>query len=546
MTRTWRLPIILVLIGVLVAGIAFEGSNSDTSTASVRTDSYMPTARSADAVGSTWYCAAGSATGDASGFAEQTVSIANSSDQTVTGRLTAYSDTGEQLSTQVKVGPHSRQNVRVSDVQRSRWASALVELSGGEVSVAQLFQGPAGRSTGACASAPAKDWYFPAGSSRNGARNLMAMFNPFPGDATVDLTFDTEDGARTPQQFQGLVLPGSRVTVVDIGNVVTLREHVSTIVHSRTGRVVAQQIQTADGREGSQEGLTVTLGASAVSPVWSFALATPPDSDAHEVIAVLNPSDADTTVEVQVQVDDADQVGSVEPYRITVAAGRSATLDLMSDARIPRSAGRWIIARSVDGTGVVVERSIGAKRVGEFGGLSYTMGVPIVATEWLATFGDPAWANTSSLAISNPAAVGDAVVTVTVHGVGAAKELSEAVELTIAAGSRILIDLSRVLANRNEASLSIESNQPVVVGQLIATKGPVDLMTPVVYPVSGTISVLREVVEPQVSLVSADELSTTDETVDAPSTTVSNSSTSVSTSSTSSTTASSSTTTTRR
>jgi hypothetical protein len=280
--------------------------------------------------------------------------------------------------------------------------------------------------------------------------------------------------------------------------------------------------------------------------VWSFALATPPDSDAHEVIAVLNPSDVDTTVEVQVQIDDADEVGSVEPYRITVAAGRSATLDLMSDARIPRSAGRWIIARSVDGTGVVVERSIGAKRVGEFGGLAYTMGVPIVATEWLATFGDPAWANASLLAIGNPAAAGDAVVTVTVHGVGAAKELSEAVELTIAAGSRILIDLSKVLANRNEASLSVESNQPVVVGQLIATKGPVDLMTPVVYPVSGTISVLREVVEPQVSLVSADELSTTDETVDASSTTVSSSSTSVSTSSTSSTTANSSTTTTRR
>jgi len=546
MTRTWRLPIILVLIGVLIAGIVFEGSNADESTASVRTDSYMSTARSAEAVGSTWYCAAGSATGDSSGFAEQTVSIANSSDQAVTGRLTAYSETGAQSSTQLQVGPHSRQNVRVSDIQRSRWASALVELSGGEVSVAQIFQGPAGRSTGACASAPAKDWYFPSGSSRNGARNLMAMFNPFPGDATVDLTFDTEDGARTPQQFQGLVLPGSRVTVVDIGNVVTLREHVSTTIHSRTGRVVAQQIQTADGREGSQEGLTVTLGAPAVSPVWTFALATPPDSEAHEVIAVLNPSDVDTTVEVQVQIDDADQVGSVEPYRINVAAGRSATLDLMSDARIPRSAGRWIIARSIDGTGVVVERSIGAMRVGEFGGLSYSMGVPIVATEWLATFGNPVWASASSLAISNPSAAGDAVVTVTVHGVGAAKELSEAVEVTIAAGSRILIDLSKVLAGRNEASLSIDSDQPVVVGQLISTTGPVDLMTPVVYPVSGTISVLREIVEPQVSLLSPDELSPADETVDMTSTTVPNTSTTVSASSTSGTPTSSSTTTTRR
>ena len=534
MTRTWRFPIIILLIGVLVAAVSIEGSRSTDPSTVIGRDSFMPTARSADAVGSTWYCAAGSATGDDSGFAEQTVSIANSSDQEVTGRLTAYPDRGEQTSTPVKIGPNSRQSIRISDVVRSRWASALVELSGGEVSVAQFFEGPAGRATGACASAPASAWYFPAGSSRNGARNIMALFNPFPGDATVDLTFDTEDGARTPQQFQGLVLPGGRVTVVDIGNVVTLREHVSTIVRSRTGRVVAQQIQTADGREGAQEGLTVTLGASSVSPVWSFAVATPPDSEAREVIAVLNPGDVDTTVEVQVQVDDAEQVGSVEPYRLTVAAGRSATVDLMGDARIPRSAGRWIIVRSVDGVGVVAERSIGAKRTEESGGLAYTMGVPILATQWLATFGDPIWADTSTLAISNPSANGEARVTVFVHGVGSARELVDAVELSIAPGERVLVDLSKALANRNEASLSIRSDLPIVVGQLITTKGPVQLITPVVYPVAGSISLVGAVVDPQVSLVAIDELSTEQEPADATttSTTVSSSSSSTGSSTT--------------
>ena len=506
MRRTWRLPIIVLVVGVLVAAVVLERSRSADTSSAVGLESSMPVARAADAVGSTWYCAAGSATGDGSGFAEQTVSIANSSDQEVTGRLTAYPDRGEQTSTPLRIGPNSRQTIRVSDVVRSRWASALVELSGGEVSVAQIFQGPAGRATGACASAPATDWYFPAGSSRNGARNIMALFNPFPGDATVDLTFDTEDGARTPQQFQGLVLPGGRVTVVDIGNVVTLRERVSTIVHSRTGRVVAQQIQTADGREGAQEGLTVTLGASSVSPVWSFAVATPPDSEAREVIAVLNPGDVDTTVEVQVQIDDAEQVGSVEPYRLTVAAGRSATVDLMGDARIPRSAGRWIIVRSVDGVGVVAERSIGAKRTEESGGLTYTMGVPNLATQWLATFGNPSWAEASTLAIANPSANGEARVTVLVHGVGTSRELVDVVGVSIAPGERVLVDLSKALANRNEASLSIVSDLPVVVGQLITTGNPVELITPVVYPVAGSIVLVGAVVDPQVSLIAVDEL----------------------------------------
>jgi hypothetical protein len=406
----------------------------------------------------------------------------------------------------VRVGAHARQTIRVSDVLRAAWASALVELSGGEVTVGQVFAGPSGRAVSACASAPAPDWYFPAGSSRNGARNLLALFNPFPGDATVDLTFDTEDGARTPQQFQGLVLRGGRVTVVDVGAVVTLREHVATTVRARSGRVVAQQIQSADGREGGQEGLTVTLGATITSDLWTFAVATPPESDAHEVVSVINPGEDDAVVEVQVQIDDASQIGSVEPYRLSVPAGRSATVDLMADARIPRSAGRWIILRSIEGPEVVAERSIAAKRAADTGGLAFTMGVPIGATDWLATFGDPTWAATSVLAVANPSAHGDAHVTITVHGAGDARGLAGVVDVVVAPGERRTIDLSAALGARSEASLAISADLPVVVGQLITTKSPADILTPVVCPISGTISAFRSVIDPQVSLVSNDAL----------------------------------------
>jgi hypothetical protein len=74
-----------------------------------------------------------------------------------------------------------------------------------------------------------------------------------------------------------------------------------------------------------------------------------------------------------------------------------------------------------------------------------------------------------------------------------------------------------------------------VVGQLITTKGPVELITPVVYPVAGTISLVGAVVDPQVSLVAIDELSTEQEPIDA-STTSTAAGSSSSTSSSSSTT----------
>lgn len=499
MRRPRRLPMLVLLLAVVIAAVVAE--RSSTPSTAERLDASMPTARPEGAVGSTWYCAAGSATGDANGFAEQSVTVTNASDDAVTGTLTAFPDRGEPVTSPLRVGAHSRQTVRISEVTRALWASALVELSGGEVSVAQILQGPAGRAVGACASSPAPEWFFPSGSTRNGARNLMALFNPFPGDATVDLTFDTEDGARTPQQFQGLVLRGGRVTVVDVGAVVTLREHVATTVRARSGRIVAQQIQSSDGREAAEQGLAVTLGSPVTAPVWSFAVATPPGSEAHEVISVLNPGDTDATVEVQVQIDDSAEVGSVEPYRLSVAAGRSTTVDLMADARIPRTAGRWILVRATEDAPIVAERCIGEKRGEGAGGLTCTVGVPVLATEWLTSFGDPAWAATSSLAIANPTPGVDARVTVTVHGAGGAKDLPNVIEVLVPAGDRLVVDLAAALATRNEASVSISSDRPVVLGQLLTTASPVELLTPVVVPVAGTISAIGAVVDPQVAMV---------------------------------------------
>ena len=504
MTRTLRLPILVLAVALVLAAVVHQVSSDGTADSSVRLDSFMPTAQTAGAEGSTWYCAAGSATGDPNAIAEQVVHIANASSTEVNGQITAVPDKGDPVTTRVRVPAHGRSVVRVSDMVKADWASAIVELSGGESTVAQALQGSSGRTYSTCASAPGQDWYFPSGSTRNGTRNLVALFNPFPGEATVDLSFDTDDGARTPQQFQGLVLPGRRVVVVDVAAVVTLREHVSTTVHARAGRVVAEQLQTSDGRSGGEQGLTATLGAPAPSDLWFFPVAAPADSTAHEIVSVMNPGDTDSSVQIQVQIDDSAVVGSVEPYVLSVPSHRSATIDLMADARIPKSAGRWLIVRTTDGSEVVVERAIGAVRSAGGGGLTTTMGLPVVATEWLTTFGNPAAVSASILAVANPDPSNTATVTVTVHGAGASKDLPTATDVRIAPGDRAVFDLMQLLSGRNEASITISSDQPVAVGQWMAASGVLDYMTPSDVPVRGAISMLRSVIDPQVGEVQLD------------------------------------------
>jgi hypothetical protein len=503
MNRAWRLPALVVLFGLLVGSwfVQDQNASDEPAAVSVRLVETVPTASKPGSVSSTWYCAAGSATGIASGegagIAEQVVIIANDSDADATGSLTVIPESGQRSSVSLKILARSRQLVRVSDVAKSAWASALVEVTGGEVVVSHELAGPSGKTVGACASAPGSDWYFPAGTTRAGSRNLLALFNPFPGEATVDLTFDTDDGTRTPQQFQGLVIPGSRVVVVDVGAVVTLRKHVATTVSTRTGRLIAEQVQTTDGRDGTDSGLTSVLGGTTPAAIWVFADGSPAGSAVGETISVFNPSDQDATVQVQVQLDDQQTNGTVEPFEVTVASRRFAVVDLYSDPRVPRSVGHWVIVRTLDGAPVIVERSLTGIKGSGLPGLSHTMGVPIVATRWLVGSLVNGDVKTATLSVANPSATDTAMFTIRSITGGRVVDLSGAVDVSLAPGERRLVDVGALLAASPEVSFEIAADSAVSVGQWLQFRARTDFATPQAFPVSGTQALLRRAITPQ-------------------------------------------------
>jgi hypothetical protein len=500
MKRIWRLPVLLLLPALIVGAVIAQDRIEADSTPSVRLNEMVPTASPDDALSSTWYCAAGSATGvttgENAGIAEQTVVIANATDVDATGAVTAYTESGETALKAVTVGAHSQTSVRMSDVISAPWASALVEVSGGGITVSHELRGPAGRSISACASSPSSRWYFPAGTTRAGARNFLALFNPFPGEATLDISFDTEDGARTPQQLQGMVVPGGRLVMVDVSAIVTLRERVATTINVRIGRVIAEQIQTADGRSNSEQGLTSVLGATTVAPLWTFPVATAASTTAREIVSVMNTAEFDTEVQVEVLLDDPATNGSVEPFVLQVASNRSAQIDLGSDPRIPKSVGRWLIVRSANDALIVVERSIGATRSDSAGGLAFTMGVPVLATSWLGTLATTSDASSSLIAVANPSATATATVTVSTHALGSKREISTTRSVRIAPGQRLVLNLASIATDRTNASVQVESDQPVVVGQWITTSTPMEIITLSDFPLVGTESLPVDVFTP--------------------------------------------------
>lgn len=500
MKRIWRLPM-LVLVPALIIGAVLVQDRVITDPApTVRLNEMVPTASTDDALSSTWYCAAGTATGvstgDTAGFAEQTVVIANASENDAVGSVTVYAESGDTALKSVEVSAHGQTSLRVSDIIKAPWASALVEVSGGGITVTHELRGPAGRSISACASSPSSQWFFPSGTTRAGTRNVLALFNPFPGEATLDIAFDTEEGARTPQQLQGMVVPGGRVVTVDVGAIVTLRERVATTINVRIGRVIAEQIQTSDGRSNSEQGLTSVLGATTVAPIWTFPVATAASTTAREIVSVLNTGDFDTEVQVEILLDDPVTNGSVEPFVLEVASNRSAQIDLGSDPRIPKTVGRWMIVRSMNDAPIVTERSIGTTRTASAGGLAFTMGVPVLATSWLGTVATTTDVSATLIAVANPSATTTATVTISIHSKGSVDMPSSTQSVRVAPGQRLVLNLVSATTGRTDASLQVESDQPVVVGQWMTTSTPFEILTISDFPRVGTESLPVNVFTP--------------------------------------------------
>jgi hypothetical protein len=499
MSRVWRLPILVLLPVLVLVAVAVEGRSDGDTAPAVRLSELTPTAAPSGTLSSTWYCAAGSATGattgEGAGPAEQTVIVSNASDTASTGVITLYPEGAAAKAVPIEIGAHASTSVKVSDQVKAAWAAAMVEVTGGEVSVAHQLVGATGQSVSDCASAPGADWYFPGGTTRVGTAQWLALFNPFPGEATVDLAFDTPDGARTPQEYQGIVVPGGSVVVKKVSDVVTLRDEVSTTVSARSGRVVAEQVQALEGREGGPKGLTATLGATAPSPVWSFPMSAPGGVDAGESVAVFNPGDTDTDVLVQVQLDAPEVNGTVEPFEVSVPAHRFAVVDVSADERVPPGVAHWLVVSTPGGSEIVAQRTLTG---GAGGGYSTTIGMPVVATRWLSPVANIAGATSPQLSVANPSPTETATFTVRRSGAGSSGDVDGAVDLTVAPGQRVVIALDGA-GFEPGSTAEVVSDRPVVVGLWLTLASPADVATPLGVPVGGSQSLPVEVVGPTVA-----------------------------------------------
>ncbi|MDQ1397020.1 MAG: hypothetical protein QOG64_2279 [Acidimicrobiaceae bacterium] len=448
-----RFPAIVVLAALLVAaGVADRdhGGQVRASAAPVLAGA-MPTAAPPTSLNSSWYCPG--ATSAPGGPANGSITILNTGDRPLTAKVTVVPVTGDAKTLSVPVPAKARTLVHEIDILTAPVAAALVDLDGGAAAVELTVNGPGGWDSTPCASAASDRWYFATGTTDRDATLLVTLFNPFPGDAIVDLSFATDQGPSVPGEFQGLIVPAGRLTVVNVGDHVRRRADVATTVVARAGRVVAGKIQT---QAPPAVATVAALGAPSDGASWVFPDGFA-DAGVTEQYHLYNPNNRDATATLSAVLDQ----GEADPLPLTVPPQATVVVVTNDQNRIPKGVGHSATVRSTNGVGIVVERTLAAGKPSPRLGLGDVLGARRAAPRWALPVGAAAAGIDEVIVLFNPG-TRPATAAVTAFGQSQGPGIEGLQALSVPAGGRLAIQLDDHITG-DPLPVLIDASEPVVV-----------------------------------------------------------------------------------
>jgi len=458
-----RIPILVVFALILVGAAVVDRQANPSPAAEADTLRLkVPAAAKASAGSSAWYCAG--ATAGANSLADGYVIVANSSSKALTGTMTVIPLAGESKGAPFQVAASSHVALHIADVLTAPFASAIVELDGGGVTVELSTTGPLGDSATPCASSGSSQWYFAEGSTTKDASETLLLFNPFPDDAVVNVVFSTDEGQVVPQALTGLSIRGQGMVAIGVGDHVQRRAAIATSITAQRGRLVAARLQTFDGTAG-RKGISVALGSPVAAETWYF-----PEGKVTEGLVerfqLYNPSRQEAAVELHLTLDQ----GQAEPIIVAIPAESRVTVTANEEARIPKDVAHAVTARSVNGVGIVVERTIDAAPASHRNGLSVMPGALVAANRSAFAAGQSDDQVDEWIVIQNPGNR-SATVSLTVLAGGMPTTDPSLQNIEIPAGQRRAVHLTEVI-KLQATPLVIESSVPIVVERdLFRTKG---------------------------------------------------------------------------
>lgn len=343
----WRVAALVVLV---VAGVAVAVGVRGTPAPVGAAPTPSALVGAPDAESSAWYCAGQSA---GSGISPGFLVLTNTTARPVRATITATSDSGATAHTAVEVPAHGVVTPPIPALSSGSWESETVITSGGGVAVTQTVHSSLGWSQAPCQSTTSAQWYFAGGSTAAANTLAVSLLNPTSTPVVVDLSFLTPAGMVHPINYQGLVLPAGQMAVENVTAEVQQIPTISTIVSTRTGRVVAAEVQQIVDAGQTSGGLSIVPGVPAPQSHWAIPQAQEVPGGTSE-IDIFNPGKASESVTVKVRLPS----GPLAPLTDKILPGTTWVLVTSAQTRIPDD---QTYATSIDATGgpgVVVSRTV--------------------------------------------------------------------------------------------------------------------------------------------------------------------------------------------
>ena len=233
------------------------------------------------------------------------------------------------------------------------WESETVITSGGGVAVTQTVHNSLGWSQAPCQSTTSAQWYFAGGSTAAANALYVSLLNPTSTPVVVDLSFLTPAGMVHPINYQGIVLPAGQVAVENVTSEVQQVATISTVVATRTGRVVASEVQELVGPGGTSGGLSLVPGVPAPQSHWAIPQAQEvPGGSPRSTSSTRAPSTETVTVRFRLPS------GPLAPLTDKVLPGTTWSLSTSAQTRIPDNETYATTIDATGGPGVVVGRTV--------------------------------------------------------------------------------------------------------------------------------------------------------------------------------------------
>lgn len=239
-------------------------------------------------------------------------------------------------------------------------SSAVLEFSGSEGAAGVVAIGEDLLAGDLCPAWIPATWHLPGGSTLEGERLVLRLFNPFTADARVDLWALSELGSEADDRLEALTVPARRSRIVVIDEILNGRESLSIIVRPSTGSVIP--VMSLDTGTDS-----AVWAGTAASEGWEFPLAS---VDGLDTFLVLT---NEASLEVNFLIEVFDEEGaSGTPF--------GGNIEGPGQVRVPLSD----LPTSVAGVRVTGDGPFGAAVVGRSETSSaVTPGVPTNASTWL-------------------------------------------------------------------------------------------------------------------------------------------------------------------